>query len=377
MHATARLIVDTPSRNADLYYACGFDVPDPCIFLQIGQRRYLLLGDLELDRGRRAARVEHVCSLTEYRKRAVQARWAPDTTGVVRAFCREHRIRQLLVPASTAAALVDALRTAGLRVTTRPSPFYPARFLKTPQELRALADAQRATFRAMRRAEIMLRESTIGRNGLLRWQGKVLTAEAVKADLETGLLHANYGCPEPMIVACGPDSIEPHNRGSGPLRAHTAIIVDIFPRSRTTHFFGDGTRTFCKGAPPPALQRMYDTVRRAQLGALRAIRAGVDGRSIHGAIVDAFTRAGYVTGEQHGRMQGFIHGTGHGLGLDIHEEPLRISATPCRLRAGHVVTVEPGLYYEAIGGVRIEDAVVVTKTGCRLLGTYPKRLVVP
>ncbi|MBI4238076.1 MAG: aminopeptidase P family protein [Deltaproteobacteria bacterium] len=377
MDHTARLIVDSPNHDPDLFYACHFSAGDPVIFLEHRRRKYLLLSDLELDRARQEATVDEVLSISTVveAKNGVRraARRLGGRAGIVQVFCHAHRIKRLLVPETMSVGVVDALRTVGLRIDVAALPFYPQRFFKTPGELRAMKIAQRATFAAMSLAEQMLRDSIIDRNQLV-WQGKPLTSERMRAELSTFLSHQGFSCPEGMIIACGPHTIEPHNHGSGPLRPHQAIIVDIYPRSLTTRFFGDATRTFCRGTAPDALKQLYSTVKTAQVAALRQVRAGVNGQRVHGDIVKRFEAAGYATKEMNGRRQGFIHGTGHGLGYAVHEEPLRINRLPCRLRTGHVVTVEPGLYYEGIGGVRIEDVVVVTPSGADLLARYPKRL---
>ena len=118
---------------------------------------------------------------------------------------------------------------------------------------------------------------------------------------------------------------------------------------------------------------MYETVLRAQEQAITQVGNGADGVAIHRGILELFEQAGYATGERDGRMQGFFHGTGHGLGLEIHEAP-SISSRDGRLETGHVVTVEPGLYYAEAGGVRIEDVVAVTDDGCSVLTCFPKFL---
>lgn len=369
----ARLIYAVPAENADLFWACRFDVPDPCLFIEYRRKRHLILSDLELDRGRRSARVDVVLSYSGYAQRLVQQRQTVTPARVVAEFCRERRIRHLEVPANTPVALVDQLRAARLRVTSIPSPFFPGRLIKTTPELREIRRAQRLTFQAIALAETILRDSTI-RQGKLFWQGRVLTSERMKAEIGAMLVRAGYVDVGGMIIAGGNDSTEPHNVGSGILRPHTAIIVDIFPRSTTSLYFGDATRTYCRGRADPELTRLYRTVKDTQEWALDTIRAGIDGQRIHRGIVQRFAQAGFPTKEVRGRKQGFIHGTGHGLGLALHEEPVRIAPVPYRLRAGHVVTVEPGLYYRGLGGVRIEDVVVVTTTGCELLARYPKRL---
>lgn len=377
MDHTARLIIDSPNHDPDLFYACHFSAGDPVIFLEHRKRKILLLSDLELDRARKEATVHDVLPIAGFAATARAPRRGirplEGRAGIVQTFCHERRIRRLLVPETMGVGTVDALRSVGLKVDVAPLPFYPQRFFKTPEELKAMRVAQRATFAAMALAEQMLRESTIGRNQLM-WKGKPLTSERMQAELSTFLAHQGFSCPEGMIIACGAHAIEPHNHGSGPLRPHEAIIVDIYPRSLTSRMFGDATRTYCKGKAPTALKRLYATVKAAQEAALCEVRAGINGQQIHGNIVKRFEQAGYETKEINGRRQGFIHGTGHGLGYAVHEEPLRINRLPCRLRAGHVVTVEPGLYYEGIGGVRIEDVVVVTSRGAELLARYPKRL---
>ena len=175
------------------------------------------------------------------------------------------------------------------------------------------------------------------------------------------------------IIASGDQCCDPHNEGSGPVKAHSSIIFDIFPRSQKTGYFGDLSRTVVRGRASERLKAAYATVQAGQQIAYRNIKNGVSGRDIHQKILDLFAARGFPTGRIDGRMQGFFHGTGHGLGLDIHEPP-RISPAEATLRTGHVVTVEPGLYYLGMGGVRLEDVVVVTGKGNRNLTRAPQFL---
>ena len=149
--------------------------------------------------------------------------------------------------------------------------------------------------------------------------------------------------------------------------------MDIFPQSMETRYFADLTRTVVRGKASLKLKKMFAAVREGQEIAYRSIRHGADGGKIHEAIRGRFEKLGFPTGQMNGRMQGFFHGTGHGVGLEIHEPP-RIGPGKDILKAGQVVTVEPGLYYEDAGGVRLEDMVVVTRKGCRLLNRLPKVL---
>ena len=181
--------------------------------------------------------------------------------------------------------------------------------------------------------------------------------------------------PSHTICAPGDQAVDPHEEGHGPIRAHTPVVMDIFPRSEKTGYFGDLTRTVVRGRASYALHEVYAIVHEGVRLGHGMIRDGVQGMDVHRAIQALFERQGYKTGVQGGRMQGFFHGTGHGLGLQIHEAP-SIGKRPCVLRAGHVVTVEPGLYYLGLGGVRIEDVALVTRTGSRCLTRVPKQLEV-
>jgi len=215
----------------------------------------------------------------------------------------------------------------------------------------------------MRRTEAALAEAiqairdAVVDDGLLRWRGAILTAEIVKRLIGVRLLEDGL-LAQHTIVACGEAACDPHNEGSGPLRAGEAIILDVFPRDVSSRYFADITRTVVKGQAPETLRRMYRAVAEGQEAAFRRIRDGADGAAIHREVQDTFERHGFRSGEVNGRMQGFFHGTGHGLGLEVHELP-RISKVPAVLRTGGVVTVEPGLYYPGIGGVRIEDTGLV------------------
>ncbi len=385
---TARLIIAASEQDANLYYATRFLAPDPFVFLQINGRTMLLMSDLEVDRARQQARVDEVLSVSklqaELRRSSSMLRSSegakenagaaePTTVDLVDAVLKRHAVHRVEVPATFGVAYADRLRQRGYEVLPKPDPFFETRLIKSEEEIGWIEEALRATEEAVECAINVIRESDIAANGALIVRGQPLTAETIKRVLSVKLLER--GCiARHSIVACGLQGCDPHNEGSGPLQAHQPIILDVFPQSENSRYYADLTRTVVRGAASDAIKRMYDAVAEGQEIAFRRIRDGADGKAIHAAIMRRFEELGFRTGEQGGRMQGFFHGTGHGVGLDIHEPP-RISSGGQVLRAGEVVTVEPGLYYtDAGGGVRLEDMVVVTADGCRNLTRIPKVL---
>ena len=231
---------------------------------------------------------------------------------------------------------------------------------------RALAITEKGLARAME----VLAASKIGPGKKLIWSGRTLTSEILRAEIDSAILRAG-GLPANTIVAGGDQACDPHERGSGPLKADSLIILDIFPRDAGSGYFGDMTRTVVRGRASEEQRRLWETVREGQALALRKMKPGVDGLKLHNEVKQLFTDSGFPTEVRKGRQVGFFHGTGHGLGLEIHEFP-RFQKTV--FKPGQVLTVEPGLYYPGIGGARLEDVVVLTKTGTRMLSRFEKRL---
>jgi Xaa-Pro aminopeptidase len=241
--------------------------------------------------------------------------------------------------------------------------------VKTREEVAAIEEAQRHTEAALEAALQVLRESVI-RGDQVLYKGRPLTSEDLKKTVNVSLME-NDCIAEHTIIACGDQGVDPHNQGTGPIGPNQGIIFDIFPRSSQTRYYADMTRTVVKGRAPDELRRLYDAVLASQLRGIELIRDGASGGAIHAEVNRTLESRGYMTGVVNGRNQGFFHGTGHGVGLDIHELP-RISRLDYELKTGHVVTVEPGLYYPGKGAVRIEDMVLVEAGGCRNLTRSPK-----
>lgn len=367
----ATVFIAASEQDSNLYYATKFIAPDPFIYLEIKGERILVMNDLEMDRARSQASVDRVLSFSEIERRARDhGVAAPGSVDIIHVVLRDARIKHVLVPANFPFSHAARLQELGYQVHAKPDPFYEQRVVKTAEEVRHIEAAQRATEEAVSAAHTLLRQATIVGEQL--WlDGSPLTSERIKKHINVKLMESDC-VAQHTIVAGGEQACDPHNEGSGPLPAHRSIIFDVFPRSATTRYFADMSRTVVRGTPHQELQKLYAIVKDAQEEAITKIKDGADGMKIHRGICDRFEKAGYKTGLVNGRMQGYFHGTGHGVGLDIHEAP-RISRTGSLLQEGHVVTVEPGLYYPGLGAVRIEDMVLVTRDGCRNLTDFPKR----
>jgi Xaa-Pro aminopeptidase len=335
-------------------------------------KKYLVLSDLEIDRARKEAAVDRVLSINPFVERAKRRMKRPGKADVINEILKEVRVKKILAHRRTSFALADALRKKGCGVKAGPDPFYPERLIKGREERGYIEQSQRATFAAIRLARDILKASRIKGRRLV-YRGATLTSERLKTMMEAFLLERGFHAAD-TIVSSGRHALDPHDVGSGPLRPHSSIIVDIFPRSNRTFYFGDATRTFCRGRAPARLKEMYAVVKKGQELGLKMVKEGAQGGRIHRAITDYFANEGYPTEMRSGRNVGFFHGTGHGIGLEVHEEPVRISQNDFRLKKGYVMSVEPGLYYAGIGGVRIEDLVYVTKRGCDILAGFPKKL---
>ncbi len=375
--STKRLIIAGSESDANLYYATHFLAPDPFIYLQANNHSHLLMSDLELDRARKQSKVDHVHAYSDYETKTKSAGIAqPGVTDVVHTFIKEQGFEkdsndEWLVPEDFPLVLGDRLRASGHKLLTVAAPFFEKRALKTEEEVAAIRQAQIGVEATLDEVLEDLRNAEI-KDGLLYLNGQLLTSESVRCALHIGMMEKGL-LGQHTIVACGRDACDPHNEGSGPLRANEAIIFDIFPRSIESRYHSDMTRTVVKGSASDPLKRLYDTVLEGQLLGIARVKHGADGQEIHATITRHFEKQGYETGLRDGRMQGFFHGTGHGIGLDIHEPP-RIGKVKQILQAGEVVTVEPGLYYPEIGAVRIEDMVLVEQDGCRNLTSYQKKL---
>ncbi|HWA28974.1 MAG TPA: Xaa-Pro peptidase family protein [Lacunisphaera sp.] len=363
------LYADT-HRSADMLYFGRVEVHDPFIAFSAKGKKVTVQSALEFGRVKKTGDFDLVLPLEACRARA-QARFggAIGPAEIIATLAREYGVRRFRVPDNFPAHLYVKLLKLGVKLEFADGLLFPEREIKSAREAGCIREGNRLCSVGFAVAEDLLRASRIKGHTLV-YRGKPLTSERLRLALETAIREQG-GNPQDTIVAGGDQACDPHERGSGPLRPHELIIIDIFPRVTATGYFGDMTRTYLKGRPREVQRRMVATVRIAQQRALNAIRAGIDGRVVHRAVTACFEEAGYETRHGKNGSVGFIHGTGHGLGLEVHD-PGRISplvAAPLKL--GSVLTVEPGLYYPGIGGCRWEDVVWVTRHGAKMLSRHP------
>lgn len=378
-----RLLVAAPEHSADIFYATRFWAPDAYLLLIENGRSTALLSDLEIDRARQQARgIDEFIPLSGFVRehkdhfKTDGEKIMPPFPKIAAHFLRQRGVRRAEVPGDFPLGLAETLRAAG--ITLRPvvkGQFWPARERKTPEELTLIRRALEITCAGLARATEVLEAASVGAEKVLRWSGEILSSERLRAEIDSAVLRAG-GRPGDTIVAGGEQACDPHERGHGPLHAGELIILDVFPRDGRSGYYGDLTRTVVKGRATDAQRQLWETVRAGQELAIEGLREGNNGIELHQGVKRFFTDRGYPTEQRHGRNVGFFHGTGHGLGLELHEDP-RYNRTR-RFAPGQVFTVEPGLYYPGLGGVRIEDVAAVTPGGqpAQVLSSFPKRLEV-
>ncbi|HBM86331.1 MAG TPA: peptidase M24 [Opitutae bacterium] len=369
-----RILYASSEQSADLYYLTGVFVPDPFLCFVVGRRSTAVVNRLEYGRVKAQSQCDEVLLLEAVQVEAAEAlqidRSSVGPAELMRYFAQQHDAQAVEVPELFPAVYYAKLLEAGLQLRVGADPFFPAREIKTDVEAKALQQGNAASAAGIRAAEATLRAATIVGNRL-KFEGRTLTSERLRIIIDQACL-AKGAVAHNTIVAGGKQGCDPHEVGHGPLKPHELIIVDVFPRVQKTGYHGDMTRTFLKGRANDAQRALVDAVRSAQQAALASVKAGVSGATVHRAADDVFQQRGYRTEQRGDGFVGFIHSTGHGLGLEVHESP-RVSLTAGPLHAGHVITIEPGLYYPEVGGCRIEDVVRVTTEGSELLSSMHYR----
>jgi Xaa-Pro aminopeptidase len=371
---------DTHS-SAALRHELPLGIIDPFSYFEVSGRRVAVIASMEAGRVKEAAPdVEvidpYALGLDELIDRGM--RWHEIDSELCLRAANELGARRLVVPAALPVSVADRLRAEGVEIEPDEPEFLRRRRAKNAAELDGIRRAQAAADAAMAAAAEMLR-SAVSQNGTLILDGEPLSSERVRARIrEVGAGH-DAPAPEDIIVAAGAAGASGHEQGTGPLPAGIPIIIDIWPRDERTGCWADMTRTFVAGGDPADdVARWHELSRIALSQVVEEVRPGVTGRELFAIACDVFEEAGELTQRTKAKgetlLDGFFHSLGHGVGLEVHEEPALGRTGSDGLVAGDVVAVEPGCYRSGYGGVRLEDLVLVTEDGCERLTEFPYEL---
>ena len=372
---TDLLIYADSIRSPEMRHEVALPVPDPFLYVERNGERTVVASAFELQRIREVdpgidARAPEHFGLDELLAEGM-SRGEAEREALVRA-CNELGVTDAAVPATFPLLIADHLRANGIDVHVDHQLFDERRRRKSPRELEGLRRAQRACEAALDVARALLRGAT-EQDGDLVHGGAPLTVERVKEEIER-VFSAHGVVGEEFIVSHGPQTAVGHEMGSGTLRRDEPIVFDLFPRDRETGIYSDMTRTYVVGDVPDEIREYHRLCKEALDRTTAAVRPGVNGRALMEIACDLFHEHGYPTqlNKRPGQVleDGFFHGLGHGVGLEVHEKP-NLSRTGHDLVAGDVITLEPGLYRAGFGGVRLEDILVVTDDGAELVTRYP------
>ena len=359
------ILIPSGNDDADFIYAAGFPV-ESALYVRFGDGDdWLVATPLEIGRARAQSKAAHILGLEEagFEDLGPYVSWARLAAKLL----REKGLEAARVSPRLPAAYLDELRTAGLDVEVDRNLFRAERRHKSSQEAGFIESAQRAAEAAVTEVVSQLAQADI-RDGVLWLEDRPLTSERLYARAQLLLGENGFTCPD-MIIAGSPECAMPHFRGEGQIRAGAPVIIDIFPTSRTSHYHGDLTRTVVVGDIPDEIKRVHAAVLQALDAGIESIRDGAAGRDVHQGVCQVLVDRGYGTTtkgfEGTAGVATMNHSTGHGVGLDVHEEPALRGPDENPLMEGDVVTVEPGLYLLGLGGVRIEDTGMVTRDGFR------------
>lgn len=366
-----RLIYAASENCADQLYLAGLAAPDPFLWFQAPACCAMVVSALEVSRAVKQGRsgVEVVPSGELHRRLGLRRPVAGGAAAQIVAIARALGVKTWQVPADFPLGLAREVQRHRIRLIPT-SPFCPERLCKNATEIAAIRAGVGLAAAGMERAFQVLRQSTIGADGLLHWQGTPLLAETLRGEINAEVARSG-GSAAGTIAAAGTQGADPHQTGNGPIPAHVPIVLDIFPRHHDSGYYGDLTRTVVRGKASDTVWSAFACVRDAQAKALAALRPGVTGAAVHELVEQHFSAAGYVTELGGLAPRGFIHSTGHGLGLAVHEAPSLSRRQTTPLQPGQVVTVEPGLYYPEWGGVRIEDVAAICADGSENLTGLP------
>lgn len=367
------LIYGDTMRSPELRHEIPVGVPDPFLYAEVDGVRHVAVSSMEAPRLRGLGIEVHL--LDEFGLDELRASGMPLAEIVDQLALRAARglgIERAAVPVGFPVGIADLLRSGGIELTPERDLFDDRRRVKNTAELAGIRRAQAAAEAGMGAARDLLRRAT--GTGVLQVDGEPLTSERIKIAMSQAFVEHCASADE-FIVSHGAQSAIGHEMGAGAILAGEPIVIDCWPRDNESACYADMTRSFVVGHIPDELAEWHRLVKEALDRAYSELRPGIIGREVFDGSCEIFEAAGYPTQRTKtpGKPleDGFFHGLGHGVGLEVHEEPGLGFTTRKPLVAGDVVTIEPGLYRSGFGGVRLEDLVLITADGAENLTDFP------
>lgn len=371
MPTIARVFAGVPAVNRTLYHRIRFSVGDPAALVETESGSTLILRDLEMARAREKARVNQVrCPADLSPLEGLSGDRETATAQALAEFLSREGIEEVEADRSFPLIFAHELKRRCINLRYNPALGIDERRSKDAQEVEWLRKAQKVAAKIVLQSCQLVAKAEAAADGTLQDAGAPLTSKRLRTRIDLWLLEEGFHNPGGSIVAGGPQAADCHFSGAGPLRTGQPVIIDVFPCDKITFYNGDCTRTVVHGEIPAKVKAMHEAVVAAQQAAVAAVKPGVSGESVHQASIQTIRQHGYCAerGALTGQIPSMTHGTGHGIGLDVHEPPLLDFQGPA-LIVGDALTIEPGLYSNAIGGVRVEDLVVITTEGCENLAS--------
>ncbi|MDR0647421.1 MAG: aminopeptidase P family protein [Puniceicoccales bacterium] len=365
----AYLIYASSDRDPNLFYWGHFRAPDPFFALKINEKTIAVVSTLEYGRCKKESTFSEVLLWSDILQAVTNPSIVDNCCKIILYLQKAYGVSVFIVPDDFPAHLYETLKKL-VPIKFDTDYFQTQRQFKSEAEVEHIKAACQLTSQAILYARAILKKSCADTTqSLLYYRGKILTSERLRSAIESYCLKKGGYCAG-TIVSCAQQAADPHCEGMGPLYANEFIVIDVFPRLNQSGYYGDMTRTFLKGVASMRQKQLFSCVQTCQRELIGRIRPGVNTRDLMQFAQDYFEQNGFGLRKTNDVCEGFIHSVGHGLGLGLHEYP-SVGINAVVLEPNMVFTIEPGLYFRDGGGVRIEDVVQVTSTGCQLLSRCP------
>ena len=369
------LIYAIPEKDSDALYYSKFWAMDAVLMFSKNKKKIAVLHPLEFGRAKEEGDFDEVLNLSILREKAKTKFGSGSNAEVIALLAEKYKISSFSVPSSFPSHLFKELEKYKISLKIKKAPFFSERKIKEKKEIELIRSGNQASEKGLQKVKEILQATKVNKQGFLLFEDEVLNSEYLHREIRKTTAHYGASLCDP-IVAGGKQGANPHCIGSGALRANELIIVDIFPRMANSGYHGDLTRTFLRGTASKNQIKLMKTLKKAHGRALDNLCCGVSGKKIDKIIRDSFEEDGFLTGEKEGKHFGCFCGIGHGLGLDVHEQPF-LGKDSENLKAGMVITIEPGLYYPEADSARIEDVVLITETGWQALNNFSYEWQIP